>query len=293
MNQIIARAETKKYATVTIDLQESETAIFEDLDRFLQWFCASISCQLGLKPELEEYWEAGIGSKVSCRIYLENYLLRQVNRPLVLAINELNRLFKYPLLTRDFLSMLRFWHEQSKADPRWQNLRLILVHSTDVYVSLHLSQSPFNVGLSVQLPLFTLEQTAELARRYGLNLDRDRNDLKLLEQLSQLINGHPFLTSLAFYHLQKKLISLSELIVTAATPEGIFHNHLLSLLVTLQSEPELVTAFREAIATEQGVFIDAIAAHKLESLGLVEFEGGLVKPICQLYRLYFQQQLGE
>ncbi|MEM6753022.1 MAG: AAA-like domain-containing protein [Cyanobacteria bacterium P01_C01_bin.38] len=291
LNQILDCAQTKNYATVTVDFQEVESAIFGDLDKFLQWFCASISYQLGLESQLEEYWESEIGSKVSCRIYLESYLLRQLDRPLVLAINELNRLFEYPDLTRDFLSMLRFWHEQSKSEALWQKLRLILVHSTDIYVPLHLSQSPFNVGLSLQLPLFDLGQTAELATRYGLDFKQDEDNANLLAKLYYLINGHPFLTSLAFYHLQTERISLKELIVTAPTPEGIFHNHLLSLLVTLQSDINLVAAFQKVIATPEDTFVDAIVAHKLESLGLVEFNKGLVKPICELYRLYFQQQL--
>lgn len=167
-------------------------------------------------------------------------------------------------------------------------MRLILVHSTDVYVPLHLSQSPFNVGLSLQLPLFDLQQTAELSRRYGLDFNQDLDKANLLARLYDLING---LTSLAFYHLQAETISLKELITTAPTPEGIFQNHLLTLLVTLKADRNLVAAFQQAITTPEGTFLDAIAAHKLESLGLVEFNQGLVKPICELYRLYFQQQL--
>jgi len=65
----------------------------------------------------------------------------------------------------------------------------------------------------------------------------------------------------------------------------------LSLLVTLQSDRQLTTVFAEAIANEEGIVVDAIASHKLESLGLVEYDLGSIKPICQLYRLYFQQQL--
>jgi len=204
LNRILAHGTAKNYASVTVDFQEAESALYDSLDVCLQWFCASISYQLGLPIKLDEYWEMGIGSKVSCRIYLENYLLKQLDRPLILAINELNQLFEYPNLTRDFLSMLRFWHEQSKSDPLWEKLRLILVHSTDVYVSLNLNQSPFNVGLSLQLPLFDLEQTNDLAIRYGLDLKHE--DRQLLEDLYGILNGHPYLTSLAFYHLQAKTI---------------------------------------------------------------------------------------
>lgn len=289
LNQILTHSSAKNLKSVTIDLQEAETNLLGNLDRFLQWFCTSISHQLGLPAKLEEYWQLGIGSKVSCKIYLE-YLLEQIDRPLILAINELNRLFKYPDLMPDFLSMLRFWHEQSNRDILWQKLRLVLVYSTETNLPLNLNQSLFNAGLSLQLPLFNFPQTVELARRYGFNFAQ-QNDHQPLKKLYQMINGHPYLTSLAFYHLQKKTISFSELIKTAPTPQRIFHNHLFSLLISLRSDSELTKVFKELIETNGKVFLDAIAAHQLNSLGLIKYERGVARPMCQLYRLYFKRHL--
>ena len=287
LNQIIAHASAKQYATVNIDFQEVENSLFGNIDKLLQWFCASITLQTGLPLELDKYWQPEIGSKVSCKIYLE-YILRRIDRPVVVVINELNRLFEYQDVTKDFLSMLRFWHEQSKNNPLWKYLRLVLVYSTDVYVWLNLNQSPINVGLLIDLPLFTFPQTVELARRYSLDLKFSERELV---NLYQMLDGHPHLTSLAFYHLHRETITLKQLIATAATPEGIFGSHLLNLLVLLQSDRNLISNFKDAIAAEEPVFLNAIAAHKLKSLGLVEYEQGKIKPLCQLYRLYFKQQL--
>ena len=288
LNQILARVSAKQYATVTVDFQEAESSVFTDLDRLLRWFCASIARQTKLAPQLDKYWQSEMGSKVGCKIYLEDYIFKQIDRPIVIALNELNRLFEYLDLTRDFLSMLHLWHEQSKSNPLWQHLRLILIYSQNVCIPSDINQILFNIGISIRLPLFSFSQTTELARHYGL--DSELNE-EMLENLYQLLNGHPYLTSLAFYHLQKKTITYQKLIATAATPEGIFSNHLLGLLVTLKSDPSLTIAFQNTIATEESIFIDAIAAHKLEAMGLIQFEGGSIKPICQLYRLYFLQQL--
>ena len=286
LNQIIAHASAKQYATVTIDFQEVENSLFGNIDRLLQWFCSSIALQTRLPLDLDRYWQPILGSKVSCKLYLE-YILGRIDRPMVIAINELDRLFEYQDLTKDFLSMLRFWHEQSKDNLLCQ-LRLVLVYSADTYVRLNLDRSPIEVGLLIKLPLFSFSQTLELAQRYGLNL---KFPPELVENLYQMLNGHPYLISLAFYHLHRETITLQQLIATAATPEGIFGSHLLNLLILLQSDRDLISHFKKAIAAESAVFINAIAAHQLKSLGLVEYEYGLVKPICQLYRLYFQQQL--
>lgn len=45
-------------------------------------------------------------------------------------------------------------------------MRLIVVHTTESYVPLHINQSSFNVGLAIALPRFNLEQVQELAQRY-------------------------------------------------------------------------------------------------------------------------------
>ena len=287
LNKIIAHASAKQYATVVIDFQEVENSLLGNIDKLLQWFCTSISLQTGLALDLNKHWQAEIGSKVSCKICLED-ILKRLNCPVVIAINELNRLFEYREITKDFFSMLRFWHERSKDNSLWQ-LRLVLVYSTDTYVRFNLNQSPIKVGLAIKLPLFTFAQTVELAKRYGLNLEFTEGGL--VENIYQLLNGHPYLTSLAFYHLHRETITYQQLIATAASPEGIFGSHLLNLLILLQSDRNLIADFKKAIASESAIFLNAIAANKLKSLGLVEYEQGKVKPICQLYCLYFRQQL--
>jgi hypothetical protein len=52
-------------------------------------------------------------------------------------------------------------------------------------------------------------------------------------------------------------------------------------------------AMQQVIATDQKVELDAIAAYKLESMGLVKLNGNQAHVMCELYRLYFSQQLGK
>jgi diguanylate cyclase (GGDEF)-like protein len=48
---------------------------------------------------------------------------------------------------------------------------------------------------------------------------------------------------------------------------------------------------RQVVMANEGVQPDAIAAYKLKCSGLIELDGNLAKPSCELYRLYFQTQL--
>jgi diguanylate cyclase (GGDEF)-like protein len=291
LNQIIARAKDFNYKTVDLDFQEADETIFLTVDKFLRWFCSNVSRRLNLKPMLDEYWDEEMGSKVSCKIYFEEYILEQIESPLVLALNEVQRVFEHPNIAHEFLPMLRFWHEQARTVETWQKLRLLLVHSTEIYIPLKLNQSPFNVGLAINLPQFTLKQVQELAVRYGLDWVASEEGAQHIASLVEMLGGHPYLVNVALYYLHRGAMSLEELLQTAPTQAGIYSHHLRSHWVMLQEEPQLISALQQVVNAEQSVELEAIAAYKLESMGLVKLEGNQARPLCQLYRLYFREQL--
>jgi diguanylate cyclase (GGDEF)-like protein len=59
----------------------------------------------------------------------------------------------------------------------------------------------------------------------------------------------------------------------------------------LQDEPHLAATMQQVVSARQSIQVEAIAAYKLESMGLIELEGDRAQPSCQLYRLYFRAQL--
>jgi hypothetical protein len=290
LNRLLIQAQALSYHTVYLDFQEADQAIFLSLDRFLRWFCINISHRLQLEPRLDDYWDEEMGSKVSCKIYVASYLLPQIDTPIVIALNEVNRIFEHPAIAQDFLPMLRLWHEQAKHDPIWQKLRLALAHSTEVYVPLNLNQSPFNVGLSVHLAPFSFEQVQELAHRYGLNWNNPLGS-GYTASLRSLVGGHPYLINLALYHLCRGDITIETLLESATAPTGIYAHHLRGLLNILLAEPELLSIFYDVVTADAGVPLESVVAHQLESLGLIQLNGNLAQPSCELYRSYFQQQL--
>ncbi|MEG4407348.1 AAA-like domain-containing protein [Microcoleus sp. MON2_D5] len=97
-------------AKIFIHFQLANREIFQDLERFLRWFCANVGLGLQLGNQIAEYGEDLFGSPVSCKMYFEQYLLLSTTKPLVLALDDIDRLFAYPNLTIDFCGLLRTWH---------------------------------------------------------------------------------------------------------------------------------------------------------------------------------------
>ncbi len=273
ISRIVAHARLEAYQVVNLDFQEADEALFASLDKFLRWFCANVSRQLNLVVKLDDYWDTEMGSKVSCKIYFEAYLLQQMDRPLILVLNEVNRVFEHPNIAQDFLPMLRFWHEVAKQNQIWQKLRLVVVHTTEIYIPLKLNQSPFNVGLAVALPRFTQEQVQDLAQRYGLDWTVGEEGAQRLASLQTMVGGHPYLVNLALYHLRRGEISLEELLQFAPTQASIYTQHLREHLTLLQGESQLLCALQKLVAADTNVQLDAIAAYKLESMGVINLNG--------------------
>ncbi|WP_230968270.1 AAA-like domain-containing protein [Nostoc sp. WHI] len=99
MHRILAHAKQTGVHTVQISLQRADSQVFTSLEKFLRWFCANVSRQLKLDIKLDDYWDEDIGSKVSCTLYLQEYLLEKIDAPVVLALDEVNRIFEYPQIS--------------------------------------------------------------------------------------------------------------------------------------------------------------------------------------------------
>jgi hypothetical protein len=290
MERVLAKVAKEGYRTVSLSLEMADRQThLTNLNKFLRWFCLNLSRELKLPNQLDEYWdEEGMGAKVSCTTYLEEYLLAAADSPLVLYLDDVDALFPYPEVYEDFFGLLRSWYEKARSRANWKKLRLAIAHSTDVYIRLNINQSPFNVGLPIELPELTKEQVQEFARQYGL-----ADDSSLVDPLMQLVGGHPYLLQQAFSHLKSYSdITLEQLLVEARTDAGIYRHHLRQFWLNLQQEPKLMAAFQTVISSTEPVRLETISAYQLQSMGLVKLAGNEVEPRCQLYRSYFGDVIG-
>jgi len=164
-----------------------------------------------------------------------------------------------------------------------------VVHSTEVYITLNINKSPFNVGVPIELSEFTPKQVQDFAKQHGLDWNAAQ-----VEKLMAMVGGHPYLVQQAIAHLKNHPnITLEQLLETAPTEAGIYSNRLREHLLDLQQHPELVAALKEVVMATNPVRIETIAGHKLQSRGLVKRQSNEVMPSCDLYRLYFSERLGD
>lgn len=291
MARILHNANNQGFRATSVSLQLANKKVFDNSDRFLQWFCASVSQKLGLWNEegLTECWELArfMASSICCKTYFENYILSKLSAPLVLGLDEVDKVFPYSEIANDFFGLLRSLHEEAKMGGVWRNFRLVIVHSTEIYIPLDVNSSPFNVGLAIDLPDFTPEQVQNLAARHELSWG-DRQ----VRQLMEVVGGHPYLVRLALYRIACQDVTLDRVLDKAATEEGLYQEHLRRHLWNLEKYPELLEAMREVAIATSPVQLPSELAFKLESIGLVKLQGNNCTPRYDLYARYFRERLG-
>lgn len=286
MSRILRHGDEHQCLTVPLSFQLADASIFSDLDKFLRWFCASVGRRLRLPNKLADYWDEIFGSKDNCTAYFEEYLLPEISAPLVLGLDEVDMVFEHPNIAADFMGLLRAWHESAKTNPLWKKLRLVVVHSTEVYIPMNINQSPFNVGLPIELPEFTPAQVMDLAHRHGL----DWGD-KEVTSLMAMVGGHPYLVRVGLYQVARQEITLDALLTAAPTEAGLYGDHLRRHLWNLEQRKEMAEATKQVMASRSPVRLEPVQAFQLHSMGIVHLHGNEVMPRCDLYRRYFSDRL--
>jgi class 3 adenylate cyclase len=286
ISRILHQVQQEGYQTVGLNFQSADGEFMASLAQFLQWFWVSISEELNLADRLDDYWKGPLGSKNKCPKYFQKYILAEISEPLVLGLDEVERIFQHPEIATDFFGLLRAWHERGKNEALWKNLRFAIAHSKEVYIPLNINQSPFNVGLPISLPELTPAQVTDLVQRHQLNWTDAQ-----IQDLMTMVGGHPYLVRVALDQIAKGRMTLGEFLQIAPTEAGPYYDHLRRHLLNLEKDPDLVAATKQVMGCDRAIEINAAEAFKLRSMGLVKFQGNAVMPLGELYRQYFSDRL--
>lgn len=286
LGYISSIAKKKKKRVIYLDFQLIEKRVLINEDLFYPFFCRWIGSEAGLVDNVQTYWEKSplSGNIKLCTDYVKSQILGQLKYSLVLAMDEVERMFDTSYRS-DFFGMLRAWHNKRANDNAWKGLDLALVTSTEPYEFItDLNQSPFNVGEVIELHDFTFPQVVDLNARHGKPLNA--SDIHLLVDL---LNGHPYLTRKALYLIATKQYSPTRLFSTAIDDNGPFGDHLRSHLFRLSSDEVLLDSFREIVLLNKSSNKNAL--FRLRGAGLVKIDGDVVLPRNKLYSEYFSKSL--
>ncbi|MEM9218641.1 MAG: AAA-like domain-containing protein [Cyanobacteria bacterium P01_F01_bin.150] len=293
MLRLLDYASSQQMRTVRLNFCQADEAHIQSIDSLLQWFCANISQQLKLDADPSDCWNEVLGSKISATFFLRDYILEPLSAPIVIALDDVDWLFQYETVARDFLLLLRLWHEESNNMGVWQNLRLILVYCTEKLSLLNANHALFNIGIPIELGELDYDRCLKLTSHYQSFFPHDLSIADVTQRLYSLVKGHPHLLRLALYHLTQRRMALEEIVQNAPTQEGFYRTYLQKYLITIQQNPALAEALSKIIQEDNPVQVDVPIAYQLYSLGLITFAGNHVRPRCELYRQYFQSQLNE
>jgi AAA-like domain/TIR domain len=285
--RILYHAQKRGCATGQISFQLVSAGTLSDLGSFLRHFCRSVGKIMDVPNRLDELWDKENDVVDSCTTYFTDYLLPELERPFVLGLDETDKLFQYPEVAAEFFVMLRAWKDGAANDELWGKFRVVLVHSTECYLTLPVYGSPFNVGRGFRLSPFDERQTRRLANKHGLEFDDD------VRALFELVGGHPYLSRLALYYVARKEKTFADIMRDAHTEAGAFSDHLRRQHWSLSQQPELIEAVRSLARTQGPVGLDPTPAFKLEGAGLVRRVGNEVNFSCELYRKYFHDRFAK
>ncbi|MGB7087443.1 MAG: AAA-like domain-containing protein, partial [Phormidesmis sp.] len=194
LNRMMAGAVKQDRHVVFLDFQLFDQPALENRERFFRQFCTFVADELELPNRLDDYWDADLPLPTICTRYMGRYLLKGIEEPIVLAMDEVDRVLNTGFRS-DFFGMLRGWHTKRATSKPWRKFSQVLVISTEPYQLIEdLNQSPFNVGQTLRLQDFTLAQVAELNGRHGSPLGTGE-----LDALMRLLAGHPYLVRRSLY----------------------------------------------------------------------------------------------
>ena len=199
-------------------------------------------------------------------------------------MDEVERMFASPFRS-DFFSMLRSWHNSRARGGDWKRFNMALVTSTEPYQFIaDLNQSPFNVGQVVELVDFTMDQVSDLNGRHHQPLTPDQ-----VNQLFDLLGGHPYLTRRALYLVASGRDTFNELVETSCEDNGPFGDHLRNYLFRMGDQEKLKTSLLQIIKYQR--CSDEHVFFQLRGSGLVKRNDNLVVPRNRLYAEYFRKRL--
>jgi hypothetical protein len=267
------------------DLQIFNTAQLGSLEQFYYGLADRLLADLNIDADLETEWQSQRAPNVNFDLLMRHVIMPA--GPLVWAMDETDRILGMEW-AGEFFGLIRSWHNErslSRNDglPR---LTIVISYATEAHLFIRdLNQSPFNVGVQVQLRDFNLDEFLQLNSRHGSPLDPQE-----VEEVYGMIGGQPYLVRRALADLAGHRYGFREWMELADRDDGPFGDHLRRILVVLAHSPELESAVRDVLTGKSE--IGTTQLYRLTAAGILTGTT-TARPRSQLYERYLRRHLLE
>jgi hypothetical protein len=268
------------------DFQKLSTRQMESEEAFYRVLATTLTQQLGVPFDFDSEWPEVLGPNLNMDGLIRK-LLEASPEPLVWFIDEADRIFASPFAS-EFYGLVRSWHNGRAMDRRgpWSRLTVVIGYATEAHLFIKdLHQSPFNVGLNIELEMFDMGNLIDLNERYGAPLSSAD-----LHELHGLLGGHPYLTRRAFDALTRRKIGFDSLIESSASETGPFGDHLKRLLLSVSQLPPVMNALLRSLASP--MLEDSDGLRRLVAAGVLVMKSPHRFELANdLYRRYLGSRL--
>jgi hypothetical protein len=211
----IQRLAAKGVACVDIDL----TGVGSTGISAAQWYYSiadELATKFDLESELATFWDSHPHLSDIKRLgkFIETVILEQIDRRIVIFIDEIDKVISLGSFTDDFFGLIRNCAERRASSVKYQRLSFVLLRvasPTDLIKNKQLA--PFNIGRSIELHGFQL--TDDLSPLIEGLADVSVAPSQTVKEILEWTGGQPFLTQkLCQLVVEFPLIAIGKIVST-------------------------------------------------------------------------------
>ncbi len=156
------------------------------------WSGFGLSGKVNLKTWWRDREDISLLQKLS-RFISEVLLVEFSSERLFIFIDEIDNILSLDFSVDDFFALIRYCYNQRAIDPAYERITFAMFGvATPTDLIQNKKSTPFNIGKSIELRGFTLDESLCLAR--GLNLSTVEYSQAVLQEILKWTGGQPFLT---------------------------------------------------------------------------------------------------
>jgi len=277
--RLIKKERKKGSKIVNFNFSNTNKSIFNTIENLLYYFSKTIEKKIKVTIDTKI---DGIAPNLKATEHIEEVLSISKNS-IVLVIDNADELFKYRDVSNDFFGLLRGWYEEPMMNDEssLKNLKMIISHSTEAKLATtDLNKSPFdNIGVDVELKLFSKEELNQLIARYNFSLSDNE-----LNNIINYIGGHPYLSRLTFYSILKNREPLNNIL---KQENKLFKDHMRRYLWEINKNEKYKDILKYILDNNNCKKIDSQECYILESIGLIKKD----EFVCKLYKDFFNNYI--